>query len=83
MTVLQRKPHRITITISDHVYQLLLGGSDVQGRSLSNLAAFLLENALGAGGAMQPPQGVPIVASAVNRSAALQGREQPLPVFRR
>jgi hypothetical protein len=63
MTVLQRIPHRITITISDHVYQRLLVSSDVQGRSLSNLAAFLLENALGATG--------------------LQGREQPLAMFRR
>ena len=33
----------MTVTISDHVYKRLVQISDHQGRSLSNLAAFLLE----------------------------------------
>jgi len=40
---MRRKPQRITITISWGLYQRLLGRSDIEGRSLSNLAAHLLE----------------------------------------
>lgn len=40
-----RKPKRITITVPDAAYQRLLERSDREGRSLSNLAAFLLESA--------------------------------------
>ncbi len=47
MTVLSRYPRRISITVSDNVYQQLIQSSDQQGRSLSNLAAFLLEYGLG------------------------------------
>jgi hypothetical protein len=36
----------MTVTLSDHVYQKLIRLSDDQGRSLSNLAAFLLERSL-------------------------------------
>ena len=39
----QRKPQRITITISWSVYQRLLAVSNEQGRSLSNTAAYWLE----------------------------------------
>jgi predicted CopG family antitoxin len=46
MPIIHAKPRRLTITISDHVYQLLLQTSDRQGRSLSNLAAYLLETTL-------------------------------------
>jgi len=46
MNPLLRKPRRLTITVSDHVHQLLITCSDQQGRSLSNLAAYLLETAL-------------------------------------
>jgi hypothetical protein len=43
-----RSPKRITITVSHHVSEHLLTLSDEQGRSTSNLAAYLLEVALGA-----------------------------------
>ena len=43
LTALQRKPVRISITISHALHQALLNISDDQGRSLSNLAAYLLE----------------------------------------
>lgn len=43
LTALQRKPVRISITISHALHQALLRISDEQGRSLSNLAAYLLE----------------------------------------
>ena len=41
-----RTPHpvRITITVSQSVYDYLGQRSQEEGRSLSNLAAFLLEN---------------------------------------
>ena len=41
-----RTPHpvRITITVSQSVYDYLGQRSHQEGRSLSNLAAFLLEN---------------------------------------
>ena len=40
-----RSPTRISITLPDYTYQHLLCRSDEEGRSLSNLAAFLLEMA--------------------------------------
>lgn len=46
MTHLMRKPRRLTITVSGHVYQQLLDISDRQGRSLSNCAAYILEKQL-------------------------------------
>jgi len=39
-------PRRVSITIPNDVYQALLLRSDQEGRSLSNLAAFLLELAI-------------------------------------
>ena len=42
-----RSPKRITITLPHGAYQRLVERSDHEGRSLSNLAAFLLESALG------------------------------------
>ncbi|MEB3165321.1 MAG: hypothetical protein VKO65_01490 [Cyanobacteriota bacterium] len=39
-------PRRVSITIPHLTYQNLLDRSDQEGRSLSNLAAFLLESAL-------------------------------------
>ena len=42
-----RSPKRISITLPYGVYQRLLDRSDQEGRSLSNLAAFLLESAIG------------------------------------
>ncbi len=41
-----RKPVRITITVSHHTYQALTERCDQEGRSLSNLAAYMLENSL-------------------------------------
>jgi hypothetical protein len=43
---LHRSPRRVTITVPYVLYAELLARSDQQGRSLSNLAAFLLETAL-------------------------------------
>lgn len=40
-----RKPRRITITLPYGAYQRLLARSEREGRSLSNIAAFLLESA--------------------------------------
>jgi hypothetical protein len=44
--VLQRQPRRISITLSYHVHESLLNRSEEEGRSVSNLCAFLLEEAL-------------------------------------
>jgi hypothetical protein len=41
-----RKPVRITITINHAIYSALESRSSEQGRSISNLAAFLLEASL-------------------------------------
>jgi hypothetical protein len=41
-----RKPRRITITIPDITYSQLLDCSNRQGRSISNLAAYLLEQSV-------------------------------------
>ena len=41
-----RSPRRITITLAMHTYEQLEERCDREGRSLSNLAAFLLELAL-------------------------------------
>ena len=42
-----RSPKRISITIPHNAYENLIKQSDEEGRSMSNLAAFLLESALG------------------------------------
>ena len=44
--VLQRQPRRITITLSYHVHEALLTRSEDEGRSVSSLCAFLLEDSL-------------------------------------
>lgn len=41
-----RKPRRITITVPDQIYRNLLERSSREGRSISNLAAYLLERAV-------------------------------------
>ena len=46
MPVAFRKPRRLTITVSHHVFEALVEFSDQQGRSISNYAAFLLETGL-------------------------------------
>jgi hypothetical protein len=46
LRILQRQPRRITITLSHSVHEALTLRSDEEGRSVSNLCAFLLEEAL-------------------------------------
>ena len=41
-----RKPRRISVTVPDQTYRQILECSNRQGRSVSNLAAFLLEMAI-------------------------------------
>jgi len=41
-----RKPRRISITVPENVYNKLAECSTLEGRSISNLAAHLLENVL-------------------------------------
>jgi hypothetical protein len=48
LTPLHRSPRRVTITVPYALYSELLARSDQQGRSLSNLAAFLIEAAISA-----------------------------------
>ena len=45
-TICQRLSSRISITLRDPLYQALLRRSEQEGRSLSNLTAFLLEKAI-------------------------------------
>lgn len=45
----QKAPRRISITVPDQVHVALVQRSFYEGRSISNLASFLLENSL-----MQP-----------------------------
>jgi hypothetical protein len=40
---ISRKPQRITITVSHSIHEALVEESFIQGRSLSNLASFWLE----------------------------------------
>jgi hypothetical protein len=44
--LLFRKPKRITITVPDQIYRTLEERSMREGRSISNLAAYLLERAV-------------------------------------
>ena len=41
-----RKPRRISITVPHHAFCVMQERSDLEGRSLSNLAAYLLELSL-------------------------------------
>lgn len=41
-----RKPRRMTVTIPQHVYEALDARALYEGRSMSNLAAYLLEDGL-------------------------------------
>jgi len=41
-----RSPRRVTITLAWSTYEALQVRADAEGRSLSNLAAFLLESAI-------------------------------------
>lgn len=46
LALLQRRTHRVTFTVPDSVFQLLIARSNVQGRSISNLCAYLVEQSL-------------------------------------
>lgn len=41
-----RKPRRVTISMPDKIFCQLIERSQTEGRSMSNLSAFLLEQAL-------------------------------------
>ena len=55
LSYLSRRPQRLTITVSHHVAEHLVQQSNDQGRSISNLAAYLLERAIA-----EPDSGPPI-----------------------
>ena len=44
--LMMRSSQRLTITVAHSTLQALVGRSQQEGRSLSNLAAYLLESAL-------------------------------------
>jgi hypothetical protein len=46
LRIIQRQPRRISITLSYNVHEALIKRSDEEGRSVSNLCAFLLEDGL-------------------------------------
>ena len=46
MNAIFKTPKRISITIPNEIHRLLLERSDLEGRSLSNLAAYLLESSI-------------------------------------
>ena len=48
LQVLQRHPRRISLTLSHALHEALLIRSQNEGRSVSNLCAYLLEHALAA-----------------------------------
>jgi hypothetical protein len=83
MSVLFRKPQRISITVNHHLYELLLQCSDLQGRSVSNLAAFLLESALDGVQVQHVGKAAPVVGSSVNRGVHPQAGLQPFTMLQR
>ena len=48
-----RAPKRVTITIPCFIHEQLIKRSDQEGRSMSNLAAYLIERALDARGSVE------------------------------
>ena len=72
MSVLFRKPQRISITVNHQLYQKLVASSDLQGRSISNLAAFLLENALETISGQTPSPQALSATGGVHRQGAFQ-----------
>ncbi|AFY27717.1 ribbon-helix-helix domain-containing protein [Cyanobium gracile] len=63
------RPVRVTITVPYNAYQALVERSNVQGRSLSNLAAYLLESALQTTHQRELPQARPESADTFRRRA--------------
>ena len=70
---MQRQPRRISITISHLVFQTLLNRSEEEGRSMSNLCAFLLEEVLH----NQAPAAAAAAASAVSERPARGKARRP------
>jgi hypothetical protein len=54
LATLKRAPRRISITVPEHVFEALINRSLYEGRSTSNLAAFLLEAVLSEGFSFNP-----------------------------
>jgi hypothetical protein len=48
VAIAKRRPVRVTITVPFQVFDAITSQADYQGRSTSNYAAFLLEDALNA-----------------------------------
>ena len=44
--LMQRSPMRLSVTVPHRLYQMLQERSDLEGRSMSNLAAYMLEQGL-------------------------------------
>jgi hypothetical protein len=57
MNAIFKTPKRISITIPNEIHRLLLERSDLEGRSLSNLAAYLLESSISGTNGSNGPNG--------------------------
>lgn len=69
---MQRQPRRLSITISYLVFQTLLNRSEEEGRSMSNLCAFLLEEVLHQQALAAAPAEAPVVRPGVMNRAQLR-----------
>ena len=76
LRILQRQPRRISITLSFHVHDELLKRSEEEGRSMSNLCAFLLEDALRHNNPVVP---APMVIGAVHSNNHANNELRPRP----
>ncbi len=70
--IMQRQPRRISITLSYQVFQTLLNRSEEEGRSMSNLCAFLLEQVLHQQAPAVAPAEAPVVQPGVMNRAQLR-----------
>ncbi len=70
--IMQRQPRRISITLSYQVFQTLLNRSEEEGRSMSNLCAFLLEEVLHQQAPAAAPAEAPVVQPGVMNRAQLR-----------
>jgi hypothetical protein len=50
LEILKRAPRRLSVTVSDALFLRLQQMADLQGRSTSNLCAYLLERVVQSGG---------------------------------
>lgn len=72
-----RSPRRLTITVPHHVFVHLLQRSDEEGRSLSNLAAYLLESVVINGSTPGEPHDQPQRPGNASWSSALLQPQRP------